>query len=90
MNTTAELTPYQVLGGEAGIRQLVNRFYVLMDELLEPRGIRQWHPELLRGSAESLFEFLSGWFGGPSLYIEKKGTPAGGCDTLPCSHAGDV
>ena len=33
------------------------------------------HPESLKGSAESLFEFLSGWFGGPSLYIQKNGHP---------------
>ena len=27
------------------------------------------------GSAESLFEFLSGWFGGPPLYSNRKGHP---------------
>ena len=37
--------------------------------------MRQMHPESLAGSAQSLFEFLSGWFGGPALYIAKKGHP---------------
>lgn len=69
------MTPYELLGGEAGVHRLVQRFYALMDELPEAYGVRQMHPESLEGSATSLFEFLSGWFGGPSLYIAKKGHP---------------
>ncbi len=68
-------TPYETLGGEDGLHQLVQRFYALMDELPEAHGVRFMHPESLEGSAQSLFEFLSGWFGGPSLYIAKKGHP---------------
>lgn len=68
-------TPYEALGGEAAIHQLVNRFYELMDELPEAYTVRQIHPESLKGSAESLFEYLSGWFGGPQLYVAKKGHP---------------
>jgi hemoglobin len=75
MNTTTAVTIYDALGGEAGIHRLVNRFYELMDELPEAYAVRQLHPESLTGSAESLFEYLSGWFGGPSLYIAKKGHP---------------
>ena len=76
-DSTAEIavTPYEALGGEPAIRQLVNRFYELMDGLPETYAVRQLHPESLEGSAESLFEYLSGWFGGPSLYIAKKGHP---------------
>lgn len=72
---TQALTPYEALGGETAVRQLVQRFYELMDELPEAHTVRQMHPPSLEGSAESLFEFLSGWFGGPSLYIAKKGHP---------------
>lgn len=75
MTTEVTLTPYEALGGEAGIKRLVNRFYELMDELPEAYTVRQLHPESLEGSATSLFEYLSGWFGGPSLYIAKKGHP---------------
>lgn len=75
MNTTLETTPYETLGGEAGIQRLVNRFYELMDELPEAYGVRQLHPATLEGSGQSLFEFLSGWLGGPPLYMEKKGHP---------------
>lgn len=68
-------TPYALLGGEAGVRRLVQRFYALMDELPEAYGIRQMHPEDLSGSAESLFLFLSGWFGGPPLFMQQRGHP---------------
>ena len=75
MTTMTETTPYDALGGEAGIKRLVHRFYELMDELPEAYGVRQIHPASLAGSGQSLFEFLSGWLGGPPLYMEKKGHP---------------
>lgn len=75
MNVKVETTPYEAIGGEAGIRQLVNRFYALMDELPEAYAVRKMHPDSLQGSAQSLFEFLSGWLGGPQLYVAKKGHP---------------
>lgn len=75
MNNCNDVTIYDALGGESAIHQLVNRFYELMDELPEAYTVRQIHPESLKGSAESLFEYLSGWFGGPSLYTAKKGHP---------------
>ena len=68
-------TPYEGLGGADAVRRLVDRFYDLMDELPETHGLRQLHPTDLTGSRQSLFDFLSGWFGGPPLYIEKKGHP---------------
>lgn len=68
-------THYQRIGGEAKIRELVQRFYHLMDELPESHGIRKLHPESLKGSEDKLFMFLSGWMGGPQLYVEKFGHP---------------
>lgn len=68
-------SPYDALGGADGVRRLVDRFYALMDELPEAYGVRQLHPPSLDDSATKLYEFLSGWFGGPSLYIEKRGHP---------------
>lgn len=69
------MTPYEQLGGAEGVSRLVHRFYALMDELPEAYTVRQMHPESLAGSEESLFEFLSGWLGGPPLYVAKKGHP---------------
>ncbi len=66
---------YQRIGGAPKVRELVHRFYQLMDELPESYGIRKLHPEDLKGSEEKLFLFLSGWMGGPQLYVEKYGHP---------------
>jgi len=68
-------TVYAQLGGAMGVRALVDRFYALMDELPEACTVRQLHPESLAGSADSLFKFLSGWFGGPPLYFRERGHP---------------
>ena len=68
-------THYDRLGGAAGVRRLVDRFYDLMDQLPEAREIRALHPPDLASSREKLYKFLSGWLGGPSLYIEEYGHP---------------
>lgn len=69
-----ELSLYERLGGEDGVRALVREFYRWMDTLAETRGIRAMHHDLAQ-SEEKLFAFLSGWTGGPQLYIEKYGHP---------------
>ncbi|MDD2699806.1 MAG: group II truncated hemoglobin [Sideroxydans sp.] len=66
---------YQRIGGEAKIRELVQRFYHLMDELPEVHRIRKMHHISLKGAEEKLFMFLTGWMGGPQLYVEKFGHP---------------
>lgn len=68
-------TPYELLGGEAALRALTTRFYQYMDTLPEARTIRAMHPANLDESTEKLFMFLSGWLGGPNLYIERFGHP---------------
>lgn len=68
-------TPYEQLGGEETLRRLVRRFYQIMDTLPEARGVREMHPGNLQGSEEKLFMFLSGWLGGPQLFVEKYGHP---------------
>lgn len=68
-------TLYERIGGEDAIRRLVRSFYRHMDELEETKPIREMHARSLKGSEEKLFMFLSGWMGGPSLYIEKYGHP---------------
>lgn len=76
MNDSLEsATPYARLGGEAGVRALVRRFYELMDTLPETHDIRKLHPADLSTSEDKLFMFLSGWLGGPQLFIEKFGHP---------------
>lgn len=70
-----ERTPYSMMGGEEKVRALVNRFYDLMDESPDFFGIRKLHPPTLDGSREKLFMFLSGWLGGPPIYVEAYGHP---------------
>jgi len=71
---TEEITPYQTIGGEAGLHKLVDRFYELMDALPQAATIRAMH-ENLPGANRKLFMFLSGWLGGPDLYQEAYGHP---------------
>ena len=70
-----DISPYQRLGGEAGVRRLVDRFYDLMDTLPEAAHIRAMHPASLATSRDKLFKFLCGWLGGPQLYMEEYGHP---------------
>ena len=70
-----ELSHYQRIGGEAKVKALVTRFYQLMDELPEAYGIRKLHAADLQSSQEKLFKFLSGWMGGPQLFVEQYGHP---------------
>jgi len=66
---------YEMLGGETGLRSLVNRFYDVMDTSPEAAKIRSFHAQSLNQSREKLFMFLSGWSGGPQLYVERFGHP---------------
>lgn len=68
-------THYERLGGEEKLRQLVDHFYDLMDSEPESYGIRKLHPQDLSGSRQKLFMFLSGWLGGPPLYVDAYGHP---------------
>ncbi len=83
MNNTSERSPFNSIGGLAGVRKLVDRFYDLMDEKTAAAIIRDMHPQSLEGSRQKLYEFLCGFLGGPALYIEKHGHPR-----LRMRHAG--
>jgi hemoglobin len=68
-------SPFEQLGGDAKLHALVECFYALMDSEPEFRGIRKLHPPTLEGSIDKLYMFLSGWMGGPQLYVQKVGPP---------------
>lgn len=70
-----QMTPYEAVGGEPMVAALVDRFYLLMDTVPQFAGIRAMHPADLKGSRDKLFMFLSGWFGGPDLYVAAHGHP---------------
>jgi hemoglobin len=70
---------YDLLGGEPEatnqIREIVEAFYDVMELDEKAKTIRQMHPADLTSSREKLFMFLTGWTGGPQLYIERYGHP---------------
>jgi hemoglobin len=74
-NDMNEQTPYELIGAESGVRELVDRFYDHMDSEAEAADVRSLHAKSLRASREKLFLFLSGWLGGPDLYAQKYGHP---------------
>jgi len=67
-------TPYEIIGGDEGVRALAGAFYEAMDELEEAQSVRQMHAENLDLIKEKLFEYLNGWLGGPHHYKDKYGT----------------
>ena len=71
------MTPshYERIGGAEKVHALIQRFYQHMDELPESYGIRKLHPEDLQVTKDKLFKFLSGWMGGPQLYVKEFGQP---------------
>lgn len=66
-------TPYERLGGETGVRAFTRRFYELMDTLPEAAACRAIHPPSLQSAEIKLFEYLTGWLGGPPLFTDKYG-----------------
>jgi len=68
-------TPYERIGGEAAVRAFTRRFYDLMDSLPEAAACRALHPPSLVSAEQKLFEYLTGWLGGPPLFTDKYGHP---------------
>ncbi|MDX2184855.1 MAG: group II truncated hemoglobin [Gemmatimonadaceae bacterium] len=67
--------PFEALGGADGIRQLVDRFYDLMDTAPEAANIRALHARSLKVSRDKLTWYLIGWTGGPPEYESRFGHP---------------
>lgn len=80
-----QISPYDQLGGEDKVKELVERFYDLME--LDPAylALRAAHGPELTQARERLFWFLCGWLGGPAYYMEKVGHPMLRARHLPFS-----
>ena len=71
----ARKSAYERLGGDDGVRALVERFYDIIEQeeyaeelhLLHRRGFG------VAPSREEQFNYLSGFFGGPQRYVMKHG-----------------
>ncbi len=69
-----QITPYTKIGGEAGVRRLTVSMYAAMRELPSVRELLAIHRDV-NDAEQKLFEFLSGWLGGPQLFMERHGHP---------------
>jgi hemoglobin len=76
---------FERVGGEAGTRALVDRFYDLMELDAAFAELRALHPSMLAGSRDKLYWFLCGWLGGPQHYTERFGHPMLRARHLPFS-----
>ncbi len=61
--------------GEQGVRDLANTFYDIMESDPKAAELLALHPQPMDLIREKFFEFLSGWTGGPQLFVEKYGHP---------------
>lgn len=69
------ITLYEAIGGDETVKALTRRFYQLMDTLPEARACRAVHGPDLTQAEEKLYDYLTGWLGGPPRYVEKHGHP---------------
>lgn len=81
----AKTTIFEVIGGETGVRALVERFYDVMDVDQDLKELRSTHGSTLEPAREKLFLYLCGYFGGPQHYIERFGHPRLRARHLPFS-----
>ena len=64
-------TPYEALGGEAGVRRLVDAFYDVMDGDPAAAPLRAMHAADLSPMRARLSDWLTGWMGGPGVYDQR-------------------
>ncbi len=79
------VTLFDILGGEPGIRALVDRFYDIMDVDEDLALLRSTHAASLDQARDKLFWYLCGYFGGPQHYVERFGHPRLRARHLPFS-----
>ncbi len=66
-------TAYEAVGGDAAVRALADVFYDVVER--SAPTLAAMLPRDTSGSRQKLYEFLSGWLGGPNLYWERRGHP---------------
>ncbi len=66
---------YQAIGGDEKVQALSQRFYDLMAQEAQWAPLYALHHKDHYTNVELFYWFLSGWLGGPALYMKHKGHP---------------
>lgn len=66
-------TPFIEIGGDGTVEAISEAFYDIIER--ESPVLRAMLPEDTSESRRKLYQFLSGWTGGPPLYWEEHGHP---------------
>ncbi len=72
---------FNAVGGEQGLKVLVDEFYQIMDSSPDYKKIRDMHPKDLTETIDKLLVFLTGWMGGKKEYADKYGSIS-----IPSAH----
>ncbi len=77
MNTTdtSPATLYARVDGEQGVVALVRSYIHYVKTLDEVKDLRVLYKEDMSRYETRMIEFLSGWLGGPALYLQRHGMP---------------
>jgi hemoglobin len=76
MNAAASTSLYDALGGAERLRAVADRFVAEIEALPPEAPLRRMFAAADRSAyRQRLFEFLSGWLGGPPLYTQRHGLP---------------
>ncbi|MCL1143877.1 group II truncated hemoglobin [Shewanella gaetbuli] len=67
---------YDLIGGDKVIKAIAHEFYQQMQTRADTQPLLALHRAPIADSEVKLYEFLSGWLGGPQLYQQKYGHPA--------------
>ncbi|RPA35805.1 group II truncated hemoglobin [Shewanella frigidimarina] len=73
---TAQSNAYDLIGSDKVIRAIAHDFYQQMQTRPETQTLLTIHRSPMQESEQKLYEYLSGWLGGPQLYQQKHGHPA--------------
>ncbi len=68
-------TLYTRLGGEVGVVALVNAYIHNIKTMPEVAHLRSLYKDDMSLYETRMIEFLTGWLGGPALYLERHGMP---------------
>ena len=75
-------TSYKTIGGEDGVRALVDSFYNIMAQSPQGQTLFSMHTGDLHTTKDKLSRFLIGWMGGERTYQEHYGSL-----NIPMAHA---